>query len=156
MSATTRPRRPGEVEGVHYYFLSDEEFQRRVDGDEFEEHVSFVGGRYGTLTAEVDRLLGNGANVILELEVDGSFAIKRRRPDAVLIFIDAPLDELDRRLRRRATEMAGEIEQRLRIAREQLARIHKFDAVIVNDEVEHAARQLCDTMKAYSAPVGLF
>ncbi len=57
MSATTRPRRPGEQEGVHYYFLTDEEFQRRVDNDEFEEHVSFVGGRYGTLTAEVDRLL---------------------------------------------------------------------------------------------------
>ncbi len=67
--------------------------------------------------------------MILELEVDGSFAIKRRRPDAVLIFIDAPVEELDRRLRRRSTEMAGEIEQRLRIAREQLTRAHKFDAV---------------------------
>jgi guanylate kinase len=156
VSATTRPRRPGEVDGVHYYFLTDEEFQRRVDNDEFEEHVSFVGGRYGTLKSEVDRLLATGANVILELEVDGSFAIKRRRPDAVLIFIDASLEELERRLRHRDTEMAGEIEQRLRIAREQLTRIHKFDVVIVNERVDHAAEQLFDTMRAYSAPVGLF
>ena len=104
----------------------------------------------------MDGLLESGDNVILELEVDGSFAIQRRRPDAVLIFIDAPLEELDLRLRRRATEMAGEIEQRLRIAREQLTRIHKFDAVIVNDDVERAAQQLCDIMRLYSAPVGLF
>ena len=99
VSATTRRQREGEEDGREYYFLSDEEFQRRVDADAFEEHVSFAGGRYGTLKEEVDRLLGEGRNVILELEVEGSFAIRRRRPDACLIFIDAPLDELDRRLR---------------------------------------------------------
>ena len=100
MSATTRRQREGEEDGREYYFLSDEEFQRRVDADAFEEHVSFAGGRYGTLKEEVDRLLAEGRNVILELEVEGSFAIRRRRPDACLIFIDAPLTELDRRLRR--------------------------------------------------------
>ena len=98
VSATTRRQREGEEEGREYYFLSDDEFQRRVDADAFEEHVSFAGGRYGTLKEEVDRLLAEGRNVILELEVEGSFAIRRRRPDACLIFIDAPLDELDRRL----------------------------------------------------------
>ena len=92
----------------------DAEFQRRVDNDEFEEHVSFAGGRYGTLKAEVDRLLAEGSNVILELEVEGAFEIRRRRPDAVLIFIDAPVDELERRLRERNTESAGDIAMRLR------------------------------------------
>ena len=116
VSATTRRQREGEEDGREYYFLSDDEFQARVDTDAFEEHVCFAGGRYGTLKAEVDRLLGEGRNVILELEVEGSFAIRRRRPDACLIFIDAPLDELDRRLKGRATEMAGEIEMRLAIA----------------------------------------
>ena len=83
------PPAPGEEDGREYYFLSDDEFQRRVDAGAFVEHVSFAGGRYGTLKEEIDRLLGEGRNVILELEVEGAFAIRRRRPDACLIFIDA-------------------------------------------------------------------
>jgi guanylate kinase len=148
ISATTRPQRPGEADGREYYFLSDAEFQRGVDADQFEEHVSFAGGRYGTLKAEVDRLLGEGKNVVLELEVEGSFAIHRRRPEAVLIFIDAPLSELERRLTVRATEMAGEIEMRLRIAREQRAHRDEFDHVIVNNDVERATDELYATMRA--------
>jgi guanylate kinase len=147
VSATTRRQREGEVEGREYYFLSDEEFQARVDADAFEEHVSFAGGRYGTLKEEVDRLLGEGRNVILELEVEGSFAIRRRRPDACLIFIDAPLDELDRRLRRRATEMAGEIEMRLAIANAQRRERAQFDQVIVNDDAGRATDELYATMR---------
>ncbi len=146
VSATTRPRRPGEVDGREYWFLSDDEFQRRVDADAFEEHVSFAGGRYGTLKAEVDRLLEAGRNVVLELEVDGAFAIRRRRPESCLIFIDAPLPELERRLRRRATEMSGEIEMRLAIAREQAAAKPFFDHVIANDDAERAADELYATM----------
>ena len=119
MSATTRRQREGEEDGREYYFLSDDEFQRRVDADAFEEHVSFAGGRYGTLKEEVDRLLAEGRNVILELEVEGSFAIRRRRPDACLIFIDAPLPELERRLRSAPPRCAGEIEMRLAIANAQ-------------------------------------
>jgi guanylate kinase len=148
VSATTRRQREGEVEGREYYFLSDDEFQRRIDGDAFEEHVSFAGGRYGTLKAEVDRLLAAGRNVILELEVEGSFAIRRRRPDACLIFIDAPLPELDRRLRRRATEMAGEIEMRLAIANAQRRERAQFDHVIVNDDAERAVDELYATMRS--------
>jgi guanylate kinase len=146
VSATTRPCRPGEVDGREYYYLSDDEFQRRVDADEFEEHVSFAGGRYGTLKSQIDRLLHHNRNVILELEVEGSFAIRRRRPEACLIFIDAPLDELERRLCRRATEMSGEITMRLRIAAEQRADCDEFDHVIVNDDVERAATELYATM----------
>ena len=109
VSATTRRRRQGEVDGREYYFLSDEEFQRRVDADEFQEHVSFAGGRYGTLEEEVDRLLATGRNVILELEVEGSFAIRRRGPDASLVFIDPPL--------RRARAAAARARDRLGRAR---------------------------------------
>jgi guanylate kinase len=148
VSATTRRQREGEVEGREYYFLSDDEFQFRVDADAFEEHVSFAGGRYGTLKSEVDRLLAQGRNVILELEVEGSFAIRRRRPDACLIFIDAPLEELDRRLRRRATEMAGEIEMRLAIANAQRRERGQFDHVIVNDAAERGAEELYATMRS--------
>ncbi len=147
VSATTRRQREGEEEGREYYFLSDDEFQRRVDADAFEEHVSFAGGRYGTLKEEVDRLLAAGRNVILELEVEGSFAIRRRRPDACLIFIDAPLPELDRRLRRRATEMAGEIEMRLAIANAQRRERAQFDHVILNDDAGRAAGELYATMR---------
>ncbi len=154
VSATTRRQRAGEVDGREYYFLSDEEFQRRVDHDEFEEHVSFAGGRYGTLKSEVDRLLADGHNVILELEVDGSFAIRRRRPDACLIFIEAPLEELERRLKDRNTEHAGEIEMRLRIAREQAEARDSFDHVVVNVDAEQATNELLATMKSELAGPG--
>jgi guanylate kinase len=135
------------VDGREYYFLSDAEFQRRVDAGEFEEHVSFAGGRYGTLRSEIDRLLADGSNVILELEVEGSFAIRRRRPRACLVFIDASLEDLERRLRGRATEMAGEIEMRLEIAAAQRAERDQFDHVILNDDVERAAEELYATMR---------
>jgi len=148
VSATTRPQRPGEVDGRDYFFLADDEFQRRVDGDAFEEHVSFAGGRYGTLRSEVDRLLAEGSNVILELEVEGAFAIRRRRPDACLVFIDAPVEELERRLVERDTEMAGEIELRLGIARMQQRERDEFDHVILNDRVDRAADELLATIHA--------
>ncbi len=148
VSATTRPRRRGEVDGREYYLLTDEEFQRRVDAGAFEEHVSVAGGRYGTLRSEVDRLLDLGQNVVLELEVEGAFAIKRRRPGSCLVFIDAPIDELERRLRRRDTEMSGEIEVRLGIAREQARSKQWFDHVVLNDDARRATDELYATMLA--------
>jgi guanylate kinase len=142
-SATTRRRREGEVDGREYYFLDDEEFQRRVDRNEFLEHVSFAGGRYGTLREEVDRLLATGRDVILELEVAGAFGVRRRRPGTLLVFIDPPsFEDLERRLRERATDSAGEISTRLEIAREQLEARDLFDIVIVNDDRDRAAREL--------------
>jgi guanylate kinase len=142
-SATTRRRRAGEVDGREYFFLDDEEFQRRVDRNEFLEHVSYAGGRYGTLREEVDRLLATGRDVILELEIDGAFAVRRRRPDALLVFIDPPsFEDLERRLRERATDSAGEISTRLAIAREQLEARDRFDVVVVNDDRDRAASEL--------------
>jgi guanylate kinase len=142
-SATTRRRRPGEVDAREYFFLDDAEFQEHVDRNEFLEHVSYAGGRYGTLRSEVDRLLESGRDVILELEVDGAFNVRRRRPDALLVFIDPPsFEDLERRLRARATDSAGEISTRLEIAREQLATKEAFDVVVVNDDRDRASREL--------------
>jgi guanylate kinase len=148
VSATTRPRRPGEEHGREYLFLDDAEFQERVDRGDFVEHVSFAGGRYGTLYSEVERLLEAGKVVILELEIEGAFAIRRRIPDAVLVFIDPPdFATLERRLRDRDTDSAGEIETRLEIAREQLQTRDEFDHVIVNDDVERATSELLATLQ---------
>ena len=151
-SATTRPMRPGEVDGREYFFLDHAEFGRRVDAGEFEEWVEFAGNRYGTLKSEIDRLLADGANVILELEVEGSLVIRDRRPDACLVFIDADPDELRRRLIARQTEIAGEIEERLRIAEEQARDKHAFDHVVRNDEVDRAVYELLSVLERELRP----
>jgi guanylate kinase len=149
VSATTRPRRDGEADGREYRFLSDAEFQQLVDEGAFLEHVSFAGGRYGTLESEVERLIEAGKTVILELEIEGAFAIRRKIPEAFLVFIAPPsFADLERRLRARATDSAGEISTRLGIAREQLETQDEFDAVIVNDDVDRATDELFATLKA--------
>jgi guanylate kinase len=144
VSATTRPRRDGETGGRHYHFLSGEEFERRVSGGEFLEHVVFVSGhRYGTLNAEIERILAAGRSCILELETAGARRVKELRPDAVTIFIAAPsFDELERRLRARATESAGEISERLELARRQTLEKDEFDHVVVNDDLDRAVAEL--------------
>jgi guanylate kinase len=142
VSATTRAQRPGEQDGVHYWFLDREEFDRRVDAGEFLEWVDFVGNRYGTLKSEIDRLRGEGKAPLLELETEGAKRVKRRTEGAVTVFVTAPVDELDRRLRDRATESSGVIEDRLRVAREQLDEATDFDYVVENDDRERAAEAL--------------
>jgi guanylate kinase len=144
VSATTRGRRPGEVDGVHYWFISDEEFDRRLAEDDFLEYYAFPWGqRSGTLWSELDRIRDQGKAPLLELEPNGALAVKGRVPDAVLLFIHAPdFEELERRLRERATESAGEIEERLALSRRQLDQAEQCDFLIVNDEVERAAEEL--------------
>jgi guanylate kinase len=144
VSATTRPLRPGEEDGREYYFLSAEEFQRRVDGGEFLEHVDYVSGhRYGTLREEVDRILASGRSVVLELETRGAKEVQAALPDAVTIFVEPPtFAELERRLRERATESAGEIGERLELARRQAEEAGEFDHVVTNDDVERAVAEL--------------
>jgi guanylate kinase len=142
VSATTRPRRPTEGDGVHYWFLSDEEFDRRLAaGDFLEHHVFPWGQRSGTLVSELDRIAAAGGVPLLELELNGSLAVKEKVPGAVTIFVDAPLPELERRLRERATESAGEIEDRIALAREQRALAREFDHVVENDDRERAAAE---------------
>jgi len=142
VSATTRARRQGEENGVHYWFLSREEFDRRVDAGDFLEWVEFVGNRYGTLHSEIDRLRAEGKAPLLELETEGAKRVKRRTEGAVTVFVTAPVDELDRRLRERATESSGVIDDRLRKAREQLDEAVDFDYVVVNDDRDRAADEL--------------
>jgi len=144
VSATTRSRRPGEEDGRDYHFLSDEEFQRRVEAGDFLEHVNYVSAhRYGTLRAEVDRILESGRSVVLELETHGAKEVQASAPDAVTIFIQAPsFDELERRLRERATESAGEIGERLDLARRQAREAGDFDHVVTNDDVARAVAEL--------------
>jgi guanylate kinase len=149
VSATTRARRPGEEEGVHYWFIADEEFDRRLAEDDFLEYYAFPWGqRSGTLWSELDRIRDNGRAPLLELEPNGALAVKGRIPDAVLVFITAPdFEELARRLRERATESAGEIEERLDLSRRQLEQAEQCDYVIVNDEVGRAAEELAGIVR---------
>jgi guanylate kinase len=142
VSATTRSRRPGERDGVEYHFLSDKDFQAKIDAGEFLEYVDYVGNRYGTLRSEIDRLRGVGKAPVLELETEGALRVKRRETGAVTIFVAAPVDELERRLRLRATESSGAIEERIAIARRQLQQQGQFDFVVENDERDRAADAL--------------
>ena len=142
VSATTRAQRPGEEDGVHYWFFRREEFDAKVDAGEFLEYVDYVGNRYGTLRSEIDRLRGAGTAPLLELETEGALRVKRREELAVTIFVTAPVEELERRLRRRATESSGAIGERIETARQQLELQDQFDFVVENDDRDRAADAL--------------
>jgi guanylate kinase len=142
VSATTRAQRPGEKDGVHYWFLDRADFDRRSEAGEFLEWVDFVGNRYGTLRSEIDRLRSEGKAPLLELETEGAKRVKRRTEGAVTVFVTAPVDELERRLRERATESSGVIEDRLRVARAQLDEAGDFDHVVENADRDRAADAL--------------
>jgi guanylate kinase len=144
VSATTRERRPSEEEGREYYFVSEAVFEHRVRDDEFLEYVDLPwGARSGTLRSEIDRIQANGRVPLLDLETDGAIRVKETIPGAVTIFVDAPtFEELERRLRERATESSGEIRERLDLARKQRELRDRFDHLIVNDDVERAADEL--------------
>lgn len=144
VSATTRERRPSEQEGREYYFVSEAVFEQRVREDEFLEYVDLPwGARSGTLRSEIDRIKANSRVPLLDLETDGAIRVKETIPGAVTIFVDAPtFEELERRLRERATESSGEIQERLDLARKQRELRDSFDYLIVNDDVERAADEL--------------
>jgi guanylate kinase len=143
VSATTRERRRGEEDGREYGFLSDEDFLARVARGEFLEHVEYVSGHcYGTLRSELDRIAAKGLVPLLELETKGALRVKDEVPGAVTIFISARVEELERRLRERATESAGEIGERIELARKQLEQARRFDYVIENDDLERAVAEL--------------
>jgi guanylate kinase len=141
VSATTRAQRPGEIDGVHYWFLTRADFDRRIAEGEFLEWVDYVGNRYGTLRSELERIQREGRVPLLELELEGALAVKDEVSNAVTIFVDAPLEELERRLRERATESAGEIGERIALARRQKELAHRFDYVVENDSRERAVAE---------------
>jgi len=150
VSATTRPRRASEENGREYWFISDEDFDERVGRGDFLEWVSYVSGhRYGTLRSEIDRIRELGKVPLLDLEIEGARHVRDTVPGAVTVFVDAPsFAELERRLRERATESSGEIDERLELAREQQTHADEFDHVIVNDDVERAVGELESIVRA--------
>ena len=150
VSATTRERRPNEVDGEHYWFISDEEFDRKLEEKGFLEYITFPWGqRSGTLRSEIDRIRAGGRIPLLDLETDGARYVQDKLPEAVTIFVTAPtFEELERRLRARATESSGEIEERLELAREQLSEANLFDHVIVNDDLLRAADEVEEIVRA--------
>ena len=149
VSATTRDQRPGEQNGREYWFITPEKFESLVDEGEFLEYVDLPwGARSGTLRSEIDRIQANGKVPLLDLETDGALRVQEAIPGSVTIFVDAPtFEELERRLRERATESSGEIQVRLDLARKQQTLKNRFDHVIVNDEVERAAQELTEIVR---------
>ncbi|MDX6412310.1 MAG: guanylate kinase [Gaiellaceae bacterium] len=149
VSATTREQRPGEQNGREYWFITPEKFERLVDEGEFLEYVDLPwGARSGTLRSEIDRIQANDKVPLLDLETDGALRVQEAIPGSVTIFVDAPtFEELERRLRERATESSGEIQVRLDLARKQQTLKDRFDHVIVNDDVERAAQELTEIVR---------
>jgi guanylate kinase len=150
VSATTRAERPGEQDGIDYWFLDDEEFERRVQAGDFVEHADYSGRRYGTLREELERRLAGGNPVVLEIEVQGARQVRAAMPEAVQIFIAPPSEEaLRARLVGRGTDSPEAVERRLATAREELAAQGEFSHVIVNDRLEEAADQLEGLVRDY-------
>jgi len=149
VSATTREQRPGEQNGREYWFISADEFERRVQQGDFLEYVDLPwGARSGTLRSEIDRIQDLGKVPLLDLETEGALRVQESIPGSVTFFVDAPtFEELERRLRERATESSGEIQVRLALAREQQRLRDRFDYPIVNDDVERAADELTAIVK---------
>lgn len=148
VSATTRRPRPGEVDGVHYHFVSDEEFDRLVEHDGLLEWATVHNrARYGTPRAAVEEHLAAGDPSLLEIDLQGARQVRAAMPEALMVFLQPPSwEELVRRLRGRGTETAEEQAARLETAREELAAVAEFDVVIVNTDVEQAARELVDLL----------
>jgi guanylate kinase len=156
VSATTRDPRPGEQDGVDYHFLSDEEFQRRVDAGDFVEHATYSGRRYGTLRSELDRRTAAGTPVVLEIEVQGARQVRESMPEALQVFIAPPSREaLRARLVGRGTDAPEQIEARLRVAEEELAAQDEFRKVVVNDRLEDAVDALTQIVRPALGEAGV-
>ncbi len=154
VSATTRAPRPGEVDGLHYHFVSAEEFDRLIETDGLLEWATVHGvNRYGTPRAAVEEHLSAGRSVLLEIDLQGARQVKHHAPDALMVFLEPPSwDELVNRLVGRGTETEDERERRLDTARRELAAVSEFDVVITNTEVEEAGRELVDLFRSGLSP----
>ena len=152
ISMTTRKPREGEVDGVDYYFVSEEEFESRIKQGRFLEFARFVGNYYGTPMDEVEKMIANGDEVVLEIEVEGAMQVKAKMPDAVLIFIAPPtFNALKTRLLRRGTEPEEIIMERLSKAHRELTLAAGYDYIVINDDVENAADRIKAIIRAEHA-----
>ncbi len=149
VSATTRPMRPGEAQGVDYYYMTNEQFEEKISRGEMLEHVNYCGKYYGTPKSEVDKRISAGITVVLVIEVIGAANIKRLYPESTLVFIMPPsMDELAARLRGRGTEDEATVQKRLARAKEELQEKDAYDFAIVNDDVSRCAQELYDILVA--------
>lgn len=143
VSATTRPPRPGEVDGKHYHFLSREQFRRWIDEDAFLEHAEFVGNLYGTPKLYVDKAMDQGRDVILDIEIQGAEQVHRKRPEVIRVYVAPPSwAELERRLIGRGTEDMEKVRRRLERGKEEFAVAREFDYFVINDTVDRAVEEL--------------
>jgi guanylate kinase len=156
VSATTRPPRPGEIDGVHYHFVSQDEFDRMAaEGDLLEYAVVHGRASYGTPRGPVLEAISAGLLPLLEIDLQGARQVRERMPEAFFVFLAPPSwDELVHRLIGRGTETAEEQEVRLQTARAELAAQKEFDATIVNEDVGVAARELVDLMERHASAAG--
>ena len=151
VSCTTRAPREGEIHGKHYFFLSKEEFMRRIDENDFLEYDEHFGNYYGTPEAPIRRWLAEGKHVILEIEVQGAEKVMEKRQDLLSLFIAVPsAEELERRLRGRGTETDEVIRKRLAAARYEISRAFRYQYVVLNDEVERATARINTIIDAES------
>ncbi|MBO4637020.1 MAG: guanylate kinase [Clostridiales bacterium] len=151
VSVTTRAPRDGEVEGVSYFFRTKEEFDRLFDEGEIIERDEFVGNYYGTPSAPLKKMSDEGKDVLLDLTVLGSLTLKEKFPDTITIFLLPPsMEELERRLRSRGTENEETIQRRLLMARGEIGKASGFDYVVVNSDVDEAAKQIIGITEAES------
>ena len=143
VSCTTRAPRQGEINGVNYFFLSQEEFKRNIEEDKFLEHAQFAGNYYGTKKKYIKEKFEQGYNIILEIETQGALQVKEKMPEAILIFIAPPsIKELENRLRGRHTEDEATIQKRLAQVKVELERSQKYDYTVINDNVERAVEEI--------------
>lgn len=149
VSATTRSPRPGEVDGIHYFFREREEFQRMIQNDQLLEWAEFCGNYYGTPQFAVEQAIQAGHDVILEIEIQGALQVKKRFPQGVFIFVVPPsMDALSERIHKRGTESEEVIQKRLETAAQELGYVTEYDYVVVNDEVPAAVDKLKSILTA--------
>ena len=151
VSATTRDPRPGEQDGIDYFFVTDEKFHAMIKEDDFLEYAGYVGHYYGTPAAFVENVIANGENPLLEIEVQGALQIRKRRPDSVLIFLMPPNAHiLEERLRARGTDSDEIVAARMEQARREIAQIDAYDYIVINEDgaIEAAAEQIAQIIRA--------
>jgi guanylate kinase len=149
VSATTRPARPGERDGIDYHFLTAAEFEQRVRAGGFVEHADYAGRRYGTLRSELDGRVHTGVPVVLEIEVQGARQVRAAMPEALQVFIAPPsLEALRTRLVGRGADGPEEVERRLRVAEQELEAQSEFAHVVTNDRLDEALGQLTEIVGA--------
>lgn len=149
VSATTRAPRAGEVDGVHYFFKTNEEFEQMIENGELLEHARYVGNYYGTPKSYVEEQLLKGKDVILEIDVQGGLNVRRIYPDAMLVFVLPPnVEEIRNRLKKRGTENDEVIRKRMERGAEEARIINQYDYLMVNDDLDECVKRLHYTVQS--------